>query len=138
VVGDALEIGRRLTDAKSKVGHGGWLPWLDREFGWKTRAAENFMAVHELAAKNANFANLSLPVSGLYLLAAPSTPDEARAKVIEQAKDGKALTLRAHALDQRLAVSKIVANENLAAATLVSDAVRILISSRLSLISANL
>jgi hypothetical protein len=31
------------------------------------------MRCHELA-KSANFADLSLPVSGLYLLAAPSTP----------------------------------------------------------------
>jgi hypothetical protein len=31
------------------------------------------LAHHELA-KSANFADLSLPVSGLYLLAAPSTP----------------------------------------------------------------
>jgi hypothetical protein len=35
------------------------------------------MRVHELHRKNANFANLGLPVSALYLLAAPSTPDKA-------------------------------------------------------------
>ena len=37
VIGDIIEIGRRLTEAKKIVGHGNWLPWLDREFGWRTR-----------------------------------------------------------------------------------------------------
>jgi hypothetical protein len=33
-----LHIGKRLTDAKVRCGHGNWLPWLEREFGWKERA----------------------------------------------------------------------------------------------------
>jgi hypothetical protein len=52
-----------------------WLPWLDREFGWDERTALNFMRVHQLVGKNEKFSDLSLPVSGLYLLAAPSTPE---------------------------------------------------------------
>src|SRR5437660_575869 len=29
-----IEIGRRLIEAKALAGHGRWLPWLEREFGW--------------------------------------------------------------------------------------------------------
>ena len=36
-VANVIEIGRRLTEAKALAGHGGWLPWLEREFGWTVR-----------------------------------------------------------------------------------------------------
>jgi Protein of unknown function (DUF3102) len=71
VVGDVIEIGRRLSDAKSKVKHGGWSPWLNQEFGWHESTAKRFIAVHEAALKSPNLSDLSIPVSGLYLLAAP-------------------------------------------------------------------
>ena len=61
-----------------------WLPWREREFRWEEQTALNFMRVHEFG-KSKNFLDLNLPVSGLYLLAAPSTPDEARQQVIERA-----------------------------------------------------
>ena len=44
------------------------------------------MQVHELALKSVTVTDLELPVRGLYLLAAPSTPEEARAEVIERAE----------------------------------------------------
>jgi hypothetical protein len=91
-VGDVIEIGRRLTEAKKIAGHGNWLPWLEREFGWQERTAQNFMQVYVMS-KSAKFADLTLPVSGLYLLAAPSTPDEARAEVIARAEGGEALSV---------------------------------------------
>jgi hypothetical protein len=94
VVGDIIEIGRRLTDAKRIAGHGGWLPWLQREFGWSDSAALKFMQVHEMVTKSVKFTDLDLPVSGLYLLAAPSTPEEAREAVIERAANGEALSLK--------------------------------------------
>ena len=84
VVGDIIEIGRRLIAAKALAGHGGWLPWLDREFGWKERAAQNFIAVAEAAGKSAKFADLNVPVSALYLMAAPSTPSAVIEAVAER------------------------------------------------------
>jgi len=59
-------------------------PWLDREFGWKERTAQNFIQVFE-ASKSVNFTDLDLPVSSLYLLAAPSTPETARDAVLASA-----------------------------------------------------
>lgn len=93
VIADVIEIGRRLTEAKRIAGHGNWLPWLEREFRWTDRTALNFMRVHELAMKSETVSDLDIPVRGLYLLAAPSTPDEARAEVLARAEGGEALSV---------------------------------------------
>jgi Protein of unknown function (DUF3102) len=89
VVADVIEIGRRLAECKRICGHGHWLAWLEREFGWTDKTAENFINVCKLGGKIENFSNLDLPLSGLYLLAAPSTPATAREKIIERAQAGE-------------------------------------------------
>jgi hypothetical protein len=93
VVGDIIEIGRRLTDAKELVGHGNWLPWLDREFGWSDQTARNFIRLYDLSeSKSKTVLNLDLPVKSLYLLAAPSTPEQARDEIVERAKTGEPIS----------------------------------------------
>ena len=92
VVGDVTEIGARLTECKRIAGHGNWLPWLKREFGWTEMTAVRFMQVHEMTAKSNNLLDIDLPVSSLYLLAAPSTPDIARDTVLDLAANGEKLT----------------------------------------------
>jgi hypothetical protein len=91
MVADAIEIGQRLIDAKRLCGHGNWLPWLDREFGWSDDTAINYMRVAELA-KSRNIRDLNVPVSGLYLLARPSTPQSVRDDVLQRAADGEAIS----------------------------------------------
>ena len=59
----------------------------------RTCTALNFMRVHELAMKSETVPHLDIPVRGLYLLAAPSTPDEARAEVLARAEGGEALSV---------------------------------------------
>ncbi|MEY9179685.1 DUF3102 domain-containing protein [Bradyrhizobium sp. USDA 313] len=94
VIRDIIEIGRRLADAKERLGHGNFLPWIDTEFGWSIATAERFIQVHEnVGSKIVNLTNLDLPVSGLYVLAAPSTPDEAREEVIGRAEAGEHLSV---------------------------------------------
>ncbi len=94
IVADVIEIGRRLTECKKVLGHGNWGVWLDREFGWSDRQALNFMRVYELAeSKSENFSDLHLPVSVLYLLAAPSTSPEMR-KERSSSKPSAARSLR--------------------------------------------
>jgi intein/homing endonuclease len=83
-----VDIGRRLIEAKALVGHGNWLPWLEREFRWTAETALRFMQVTEAVGKN----NLDIGVSSLYLLAAPSTPPEAVEAVIDRAKTGEKVT----------------------------------------------
>jgi hypothetical protein len=90
-IGDVIEIGRRLTEMKEICGHGNWLPWLQREFGWTNRDALNCMRVYELSLKFENFSDLRIPVSGLYLLAAPSTPPQIVDQMIARAKTGERL-----------------------------------------------
>jgi hypothetical protein len=91
---DAIRALRRLAVVKKIVGHGNWLPWLDREFGWSEDTAERFIRVHEFVESLSDSASvrnlvLTLPVSSVYLLAAPSTPEAARSEIIERAKGGE-------------------------------------------------
>ena len=96
VVADVIEIGRRLTEAKALAAHGGWLPWLDREFGWDDRTARRFVQVFEWSLKSSgNLPDLELPISGIYLLAQDKTPEEARTEVIERAESGERITVEA-------------------------------------------
>jgi hypothetical protein len=73
-------ISREIFDKNgpSWVWPGNWLPWLEKEFGWSRQTADRFLAVFDASLKLPDLSNLDLPVSGLYLLAAPSTPDEVR------------------------------------------------------------
>jgi Protein of unknown function (DUF3102) len=87
-----VEIGRRLIEAKALVGHGNWLPWLEREFRWTAETALRFMHVTEAVGKNNKLLDLNCGVSSLYLLAAPSTPPEAVEAVIERAERGEKLS----------------------------------------------
>jgi hypothetical protein len=84
-------IGQWLTEVKARIPHGGWLPWLESEFGWSERTARNFMQVHS-AFKSATFADLEIDVSALYLIAAPKTPEPVRQEVIRRAEAGEPMT----------------------------------------------
>jgi hypothetical protein len=92
VANDVVEIGRRLAESREIVrktaGHGHWLDWLKAEFSWSESTALNFIRVFEMS-ESTNFADLdqvNLPVSALYLLAAPSTPKTVRGKILNRAK----------------------------------------------------
>jgi N6-adenosine-specific RNA methylase IME4 len=93
MISDAIEIGRRLKICREIVGHGNWLPWLKREFGWTDRTARNFIHLHDMhIAKSeiiSDLTDLGVPLTSMYALAAPQTPTEAVAEVLERAKTGK-------------------------------------------------
>jgi hypothetical protein len=55
--------------------------------------ARRFIGVYDLVGKSHKLLNLEIPVSGLYMLAAPSTPDEAREAVIARAEAGEKLSV---------------------------------------------
>jgi hypothetical protein len=92
VVTDVIEIGARLTDCKRICGHGNWLPWLEREFGWTEMTATRLINVYEMSKSN-NLLDLELPLSGLYLLAAPGAPQQARDAIIERAQAGEPISV---------------------------------------------
>jgi hypothetical protein len=89
VIGDVIEIGRRLAEVKKIVGHGNFLPWIEREFGWSEDTAERLIAVHAMQRQIPQVRDLVLPISALYLLAASSTPAEARTEIVQRAEAGK-------------------------------------------------
>jgi hypothetical protein len=73
---DVIQIGRLLRLAKDEVGHGEFLPWLEKEFSLSDKSAERYMAAHkfmiDVAApllKSDKLSNLQLRPSALYELA---------------------------------------------------------------------
>jgi hypothetical protein len=90
MIADIVEIGRRLTECQEIVGHGSWAAWLEVNFSWSDRTALNFMRVFELSKSEiiSDFGQVDLPVTALYLLAAPSTPEAVRTEILGRAKTG--------------------------------------------------
>lgn len=96
--GCIVEIGRELIEAKRDIPHGQWLPWLETEFGWALRTAQNYMQAAEAFkyATVAHFSDLTIDATALYALAAPDVPQAARDAAVEQAEAGEHIT-REHA-----------------------------------------
>lgn len=89
---DIWEIGQRLADVRSQLKHGQFESWLKAEFGWSRRTAYNFINVYETFGERANLAQIDIATSALYLLAAPSTPQDVREQYLEKAKEGEKVT----------------------------------------------
>lgn len=88
-IADVIEIGGLLLEAQDQLEHGDWLPWLEREFDFSERTAQNYMAVHRFAAKYETVADLKLTCSALYSLATRDDcePDEIQAVLAAAAKE---------------------------------------------------
>lgn len=88
IVGDAIEVGRRLTECKALLQHGSWIPWLKREFGWASEStALNFMRVYRAFGSNPQqVTDLDLSLNTFYLLARPSTPEPIREEILAKAQ----------------------------------------------------
>ncbi|MBW4670211.1 MAG: DUF3102 domain-containing protein [Cyanomargarita calcarea GSE-NOS-MK-12-04C] len=85
---DIINIGQRLIEVKQHLKHGSFTTWLKSEFNWSLSSATKFMQVAE-QFKFVNFTNLNITASVLYLIAAPSISQEARAEVLERAANGE-------------------------------------------------
>lgn len=85
---DIIDIGQKLIEVKEYLGHGSFIKWLKSEFNWSVSTATKFMQVAE-EFKFVNFTNLNITASVLYLIAAPSTPKEARVEVLQRASNGE-------------------------------------------------
>jgi hypothetical protein len=86
-----IEIGLKLTDVKDQLGHGKFRSWLKAEFDWSIPTANRFMQVAD-KFKNLNLRHLDIAASALYLLASPSTSEEARTEAHERASQGENIT----------------------------------------------
>lgn len=87
-VQDIIDIGEKLIEVKQYLGYGNFRNWLEFEFSWSTSSATKFMQVAE-QFRCVNFTHLNITASTLYLIAAPSTPQEARAEVLKRASSGE-------------------------------------------------
>jgi hypothetical protein len=89
---DIIEIGRDLIAVKDRVGHGNFLPWIDREFGMTEDTAQRLMSVaRNMADQIPQGAVFQRAV--LYALAAPSTTPEVRAEIVDRAAAGEKITV---------------------------------------------
>jgi Protein of unknown function (DUF3102) len=72
----ALVAGELLTEAKGKIAHGRWLPWLEANCGLSERTAQRYMRLFNergtLEANTTRVSDLSIR-GGLNLLAKPDT-----------------------------------------------------------------
>lgn len=89
---DIIEIGKDLIAVKARLPHGQFLPWIAAEFEMSDQTAQNFMNVATRFPQIPN--NLEFKPTILYLLAAPSTPEEVVEKAVEKAEQGEPLTLK--------------------------------------------
>jgi len=78
----AIEVGRRLVEAKEKIPYGEWLQWLEESVGYSYRTAANLVRLYEAYGKKqenpANlqaYANLSYS-QALVLLGIPESERE--------------------------------------------------------------
>lgn len=81
-----IEIGFELIAAKNEIGHGNWATWLETEFQWTQRTANNFMRVAERFGKLENVFQFK-PSTLQAMLALPvGSEDEF---IAQQAESGK-------------------------------------------------
>lgn len=88
---DILNIGQRLIEVKEHLGHGHFEAWLKAEFNWGQWTARKFMQVAR-QFKSVNFTDLSIDVSALYILSAPSTLEAVRQEALQVARQGEVIT----------------------------------------------
>ena len=88
LVADAIDIGGDLLRVKKALGHGSFSDWLRAEFPGDIRTAQRCMQVASaFADKNDTVSHL--PLSTVYLLAAPTTPKTIVAEVITKLENAE-------------------------------------------------
>lgn len=83
---DILSIGRLLAEAKEKMAHGEWLPWLKNEVSMSDRSAQKYIKASDFAIKYELGADLNLSPSALFLVSRYDQPEIADA-VIKAARE---------------------------------------------------
>lgn len=88
---NTIEIGRTLLAVKAMLPHGQFEDWWNQEFGLGERMVQSLLTVARVYGDPANPRRVAgLSDGALYLLAAPSTPEEARAEVERLLIEGNA------------------------------------------------
>lgn len=88
---DVIAIGDGLLAVKARLPHGQFGPWLEAEFGWSEGHARRLMQVARAFGRQSDHGDRFAPTA-LYLLAAPSVPEAARAEARTRAQAGEPIT----------------------------------------------
>lgn len=83
----AVEIGRRLYEAKRALKHGEWLPWLERETEFSNSSAQRYMKLFDEYGNRPmpeDWENLNLS-EAMWLIAVPEEEKDAVVKEINAA-----------------------------------------------------
>jgi N6-adenosine-specific RNA methylase IME4 len=91
-VQDIIEIGRDLAKVQERIGHGNFLPWIEREFGMSDQTAYRFIHVATNMGDQIPH-GVEFQPAVLYALAAPSTPVSVRTEIIERTAAGETVTV---------------------------------------------
>jgi hypothetical protein len=89
---DIFVIGKELNATKVLLPHGEYTHWLDIEFGLSERMAQRFVNVYARLGAKTDIMSV-LPPTTLYMLAAPSTPDEAIRAVEKHLDPGERISV---------------------------------------------
>ena len=87
VVSGAIEIGRRLKEAKSLVPYGEWGAWLERSVDYSERTAQNMMRIADEYGKTDPQALADLSVTQAVLLL--GVPAEERGAFLAEKPSGR-------------------------------------------------
>ena len=89
-VSDIIDAGKRLHAVKKRLPHGYFKKWIETELGCHYTTGVNLMRVAEVFGNSQEkVSNIGVAASILYFLATPSTPKQAREKVIQLIEDGE-------------------------------------------------
>jgi hypothetical protein len=70
-----------------------FLPWIETEFQWSDKTAQNYMRAAEMFGdKFETVSNLPITITALYELAAPDVPEAVREEAVKAAKTGTKIT----------------------------------------------
>ena len=84
-----IETGERLHRVKQRLQHGEFMTWVENGIKCHYSTALHFMRVWEtFGEQKEQIADVGINVSVLYLLSAPSMPEELRTEIVEMAKAG--------------------------------------------------
>jgi hypothetical protein len=87
-----VEIGQKLIEAKSLCKHGEWEKWLESNFEWSDRTAQNFMNVAKQFGDGKSEDIFAFDKWALFALAQPSTPEPVREQALAIAAAGEKVT----------------------------------------------
>lgn len=98
---NAFLVGEILLEVKARLEYGQFCRWVRCEFQGSQSTAINHMHL-ATTFRFATVANLNVPLTALYEIARPTTPDTARAEIFQLAQDNQKIT--------KVRAKKIIAN----------------------------